>query len=232
MQRYFAEKKNNNIFILSQNDIHHLKNVVKYQPLDQVEIVFNNILHIGLINEDFTITLNHTIDNQQLANKITIGCSLIKEQKWNYLLQKATECNVNGIIPLNTDHSIIKIKPSDYTKKRDRWYNIIKSASEQSKRIEIPMIYDIINMSEININDFDYCLMMDASGISMKEALQPINSEASILMLFGPEGGFSQAELKNMTKSGAIVINIGETIYRAETAPIVALSMIKYHFME
>lgn len=232
MQRYFAKGFNNNIFTLDLKDIHHLKNVVKYQPKEYVEIVYDNNLYIGVVNDDYTISSNELINQLVNSDNVVIGCSLIKEQKWNYLLQKATECNVKGIIPLNTDHSIIKIKPSDRPKKIQRWNNIIKSASEQSKRIEIPVIYDIINMSEIKISEYDYCFIMDASGVPLKKVLMPINNNAKILILFGPEGGFSSSELETMVKKGAVIVNIGDTIYRAETAPIVALSMIKYHFME
>lgn len=232
MQRYFAHSKNKAYITLSENDIHHLKKVVKYKPLDKVEIVYGNELYLGTINSDYSITIDRRLLAINSIMNVTIGCCLIKEQKWNYLLQKATECQVSAILPITSERSIIKITNDDVIKKLNRWCNVLKSASEQSKRIDIPIIYDIINIRELKINEYDYCFVMDPNGTPIKKVIKPLLRDKKFLILFGPEGGFSNAEKAYLEELGATIVSMGESIYRAETAPIVALSMIKYHFME
>ena len=138
--------------------------------------------------------------------------------------------------------------------KQERLKTILKSASEQSKRVDIPILEspktfdEIINLLDLNNNENclnieKYILVFyenkDTTNLSLKEVLNEIktkykdvtnnNLAIEIYILIGPEGGITEEEINKIKKNkNAKVVSLGKNILRTETAPIVALSIIKY----
>lgn len=239
MQRYFVkdfDKEYSNTFTLSEDDSYHIIKVMRYKINDLIEVVSKDNMYICKI-----IELGKNVKcevNEKVLSKVTnipnvtIAQSLVKEQKMDYILQKSTELGVNKIIPIKTIRSIVKIENDN--KKVDRWQKIVKEASEQSKRLDIPTIEKPININELAALQYDYKILcsVNETSINIKKALQNVKYSDTILIVIGPEGGFDKKEEQVLIDSGFISTSLGTRVLRTETAPLFVLSVINYIFEE
>ena len=152
MQRYFVKEKNDDNFILSDSDIHHIKKVMRCQNNDKIEIVFEKKVYLCNIDEIESLTLSildsYQEDRESNVN-LTVAVSLVQEQKFDLILQKLTELGIDNIIPVKTERSIVKLDPKKEEKKKLRWETICKEASEQSHRVTIPKVHDVITLKQL-----------------------------------------------------------------------------------
>ncbi len=233
MQQYFAKNKN---LELEDSDYHHIKNVMKMKRGDLIKVVFDDTIYtckLNNINDVSFDIVNNIKPDYRVSRQIDVAFSLIKEQKLNYLLQKTTELGVNEIIPIETKRSVVKIEDKKRSSKIERWKKILKEASEQSFRTKIPKIHDISNLKNLVNMDYDLKLLcsLNKNTKNIKKVLPKFDNCVKILLVVGPEGGFDFSEEEYLLSNGFISVSLGKTVLRAETAPVVALSMINYEFM-
>lgn len=233
MQQYFAKNKN---LELLDDDIYHIRKVMRMKKGDLIKVVYDNVIYTcKLLDLKDNITFD-IINSETKSNKsysITVAFSLIKEQRLDYLLQKCTEIGVDSFIPLNTKNSVVKIDVNKVASKLSRWSKILKEASEQSNRHNIPKINEILELKKLAKEDFDLKLLcsLNKNTKSIKKVLQNNPNCARILLVTGPEGGFDLEEEKFLMENGFISITLGDNVLRAETAPLAAASMINYELM-
>ncbi len=233
MQQYFAKNKN---LELENSDYHHIKNVMRMKTGDVIKIVYDNTVYeckLTFVSDksSFEILSKKQIENHDI--KIDVAFSLIKEQKLDFLLQKATEIGVNDFFALNAKRSVVKIDFKKEALKIERWNRICKEAAEQSFRSFVPTIKGILNIDELIKQDYDLKLFCSLSKNTenIKKVLQKNKKCVKILLVVGPEGGFDPAEEEFLLENGFISVSLGKNVLRSETAPVVALSMINYEFM-
>lgn len=237
MQRYFTDKKNNNIFTLNEDDTYHITKVMRMNINDKIEVIYDNKLYISkIININDVIEaeiIEEKEDNNELSQEIILVQSLVKEQKMDYILQKNTELGVSKIIPYLSSRSIIKLKPNDYNKKVDRWNKITKEASEQSKRNSIPVVTNPIDLNELIKIDADIKILctVNEKSKSLKNVLQNSKKCDRIIIVVGPEGGFTTDEETKLIDNGYISTSLGTSVLRTETASIFVVSSIRYNNM-
>ena len=232
MQQYFAKNKS---LELEESDYHHIKNVMRMKTGDLIKIVYDNIFYTCKLNVNKDVDIEVISEEKKNINKVKIisAFSLIKEQKLDYLLQKGTEVGIDYFIPINTKRSIVKIDNKKDNKKKDRWTRILKEASEQSFRSNIPIIENVLELNDlIKIKaDLKLICSLNEKTENIKKVLEKNNKCDTILIVTGPEGGFELNEEKKLMENGFIPISLGNNVLRAETAPIVCASMINYEFM-
>jgi 16S rRNA (uracil1498-N3)-methyltransferase len=232
MQRYFVNKKDDKI-VFSNSDINHIKKVMRMKNNDIIEIVLDDVEYkatiINIENLDIKIEeqIKRTNKNKQ---KITIAQALLREQKWDFIIQKLTELDVYEIIPLNLERCNIKIDNKKEINKQNRWKTIAKEASEQSHRNYIPNIDKISMLNDIFEKKYDlkiFCSTNEKLN-HIKNVLQNTKKYDNIIIVIGPEGGLTLKEENLMLKNDFIKVTLGDTILRTETAPIYVLSVINY----
>ena len=130
------------------------------------------------------------------------------------------------------DMSIIKVDKND-SKKVIRWQKIVKEASEQSKRCDIPKINGIMDLNDLVKYDSKYKFICSVNEKSktIKSILSNINISDTILFVIGPEGGFDKKEEEFLMNNGFVPITFGNNVLRTETASSFILSVINYEFM-
>jgi 16S rRNA (uracil1498-N3)-methyltransferase len=149
------------------------------------------------------------------------------------IVQKATELGVAEIVPLVTERTIVKIR--DEEKRITRWQKIAREAAMQSSRIDIPKVrgvqsfHDFLSSlvsrpSSLNL------LPWEEGGPPVKTVLRDGQNMKSIVVLIGPEGGFSKDEAEQAKDRNFHLVSLGPNILRTETAAIAVLSMIGYEF--
>lgn len=231
MQRYFAIDKN---LTLNDSDLHHIKNVMRMKTGDKIEVVFEDVIYDCILDMS---NLSFKVENKRKEEiekpEIIIAFSLLKEQKLDYLLQKATEVGASGFIPFMSKRSIIKFDFKKEDSKIDRWNKILKEASEQCFRVDVPNISNVLTLNELSKckADLKILLTLNEKTKNIKKVIEQNKKCDKIIIVVGPEGGFEKSEENLLMDNGFISTSLGKNVLRAETAPVAVVSMIKYEFM-
>jgi len=174
-------------------------------------------------------------ENEPLTH-LTLAQGLIKGVRMDFLVEKITEIGVSSIIPLITEKSVLKLeKDKREITRLNRWKRIAISGMKQSLRSKLPDIQKPILFQELlaKIKEYDLALIACQTKRSIhlrriKEIIEAKKRLKKILLLVGPESGFSQEELDLALKSGVIPVSLGPRRLRSETAGIVFSSLVLY----
>ena len=161
---------------------------------------------------------------------ITVAQGIPKGQKMDFVVEKLTELGVASIVPLQSERTIVSDVGAN---KLERWRRLAKTAAQQCGRAEIPEIAEPLTLSQLLANAKDYDLVLFpwelADRVPLRERLPGLIANAnSVLLIVGPEGGFSHAEAQSAEEAGAQLISLGSRILRTETAALVAVALIAY----
>lgn len=232
MQRYFGRILGKQV-LLSDEDMHHLTHVMRIRVGDHIEVVADGLLYLAEITHFRPleiVVIRKLRENNELPNKVVLIASLIKGDKMDFVLQKATELGVSEIILLETSRTIVKFKRDDKDVRINRFRKILKEASEQSKRTAIPRLDNVFSFR--NLADVEADIKMiayegeEGPTNSLNNIVNKIKPGQTIAVLIGPEGGFSDDEVEYAERLKFKRVSLGKRILRAETASIYALSVI------
>ena len=234
MQRYFAKECNNGEIILIDSDIHHIKNVMRMNKGEKIEVICDNKLYICNIENLNPLSLSVdsiSLEERGILYDVTIALGLVKEQKMDLILQKLTELGVSRIIPVEMERSIVKIDKERLKKKMVRWQTICKEASEQSKRMDIPTVTNIMTIEDLIRIESDIKLVASTKEKNkmLDYYLQRANECVKIIMVIGPEGGISEREESFLLANGFDSVSFGPLIFRVETAAIYAGAVFNFY---
>ncbi len=234
MQRYFTSFKDEKNITISNDDIFHIVKVMRMKINDQFEINNDGDIYLAQINSlaPFSFKILKKIDeNHELKTKITLLYCLPKGDKIDLVLQKATELGVNQIVLVNSSRCIAKINDENKEKKLARFNKIIKEATEQCKRNNLPALKDVIKFNEISNYQSDLNLIAyensKMSNQELKDLLRNFKGN-TVTILIGAEGGFSKEEVEYALKNNFISISLGNRILRSETSVFNLLSILGY----
>ena len=232
MQRYFSNEKENDKFTLNENDLYHIKVVMRMKKNDQIEVVYENKLFICELDDEYHPIIKKEVNSiLTKKTKYVLCVPLLQEQKMSFVLQKATELGIDEIIPIITTRSVVKINDKE-EKKLLRWHKICKEASEQSKRLDIPVIHNITNIENLSETGLKIICSTKEKENTIKKVLQNNKNYDRIVFVIGPEGGLTDLEEDTLQKIGFVPTSLGENIMRVETVPIYMLSVLNYETME
>ncbi len=235
MQRYFAVDKKDNLFFLSDGDLHHISNVMRMKSGDFIEVVFDKILYRCkvMFNNSIDIVFDSIINNDSVDDlEIVLIIPVLKEQKMDFILQKSTELGVSRIIPIVTERTIVKLDNKEL-KRIERWSKIVKEASEQCKRVTVPLIDNIKKINDLDFSDgVKFVCSTSENEKNIKNVMHNIKDCDKMYIVVGPEGGLSINEEMKLNKLGFVSISLGNRIMRVETVPMFILSVLNYELME
>ena len=230
MQRYFAKNIKENKIILSNSDMHHIKNVMRMKENDKVEVVYDKKIYLCNLDNNLELHIESVIDeDKELPKEIIAIIGLVKEQKMDLVLQKLTELGVSKIIPVNMERSIVKLDAKKEDKKLIRWNTICKEASEQSKRNTIPIVTNVINFKDIiNVEvDLKLCCSVSEKDNIISNYISN-NNYNSVSFVIGPEGGLTLKEENYLKENNYNLVSLGSLVFRMETACIYMASILNY----
>ncbi|QNG61164.1 16S rRNA (uracil(1498)-N(3))-methyltransferase [Bacillus sp. PAMC26568] len=247
MQRYFIKEKKETLtseITITGDDVHHISRVMRMKPGSSLICCTSDgqaaQCEIEEVNEDSIlcrIVEWQNIDHE-LPVSVTIASGLPKGDKLEWIFQKGTELGAASFIPFNAARSVVKIDSKKAAKKVERWRKIVKEASEQSYRNLIPEVHEPAGWNKLLEISKSFDLKIVAYEESSKKdelsnlakALNTAIPGQSILVVFGPEGGLTEEEIKQLADTDFIVCGLGPRILRTETAPLYVLSAISYNF--
>jgi len=219
-----------NTFKLDKNESHHFIKVLRKSIGTEIwltdgvgtvhrsiiEKIDNNIVY-GVIQDSYT---NYGENNVE----INLGIGILKRDKMELVIEKATECGVSNIFPIIMDRSIkrdINI---------DRMNKIALAAIKQCGRSKLPKIYTPTRLSDLLDQDHKLILAFHEKGKRIADEKFTAADNTKILVLIGPEGDFSQNEFDLLNDKNSIILNLGNRRLRSETAVITALASVNQLF--
>ncbi|MBV8151412.1 MAG: RNA methyltransferase [Candidatus Eremiobacteraeota bacterium] len=159
--------------------------------------------------------------------RITLAQAIPKGQKMDVIVEKATELGVARVWPLRSSRAIAEASAH----KVARWRKIAESAAAQSGRTVVPAVDETLDFAALceRMQTFDATLFAwELDATPLRTALEATRSAASLLLVIGPEGGFSHDEAAAAVAAGAQPVSLGRRILRTETAALVALAALLY----
>lgn len=162
--------------------------------------------------------------------KLTLYQSLLKREKFEWVLQKGTEIGISLFVPVITNRTLVREADEMKPEKLERWRRIIKEAAEQSGRGILPRLVSPVSFMVAAAEGLshDRALMAweTAAGPSIRAALQQGERPHDVGLYIGPEGGYDETEVEEAAGYGVIPVTLGPRILRTETAAVVASALI------
>jgi len=227
---------------LSPEQSHQVCHVLRLKPGDTIVVLDDS-------GTEYDVTLT-TVDRKETVGRVTsrhrargepkveiaLFQSLLAREKFEWVLQKGTEVGVAQFVPVLTERSLLRTKTIEENK-LDRWRRILTEAAEQSHRGRIPQLEPILTFENavLRLRDFDRCIIAAPldGATTLRDALKDItHSPASVAVMIGPEGGFTEEEVALACEKGAVRVGLGPRILRTETAAMIACALVLYELGE
>jgi 16S rRNA (uracil1498-N3)-methyltransferase len=233
---------------LSAEETRHARDVLRLQPGDEI-FIFDGAgrefhCEIQTINRDSTeLSVIAEVEPARPESplNLTLAIALLKGEKFDLVIQKATELGVKRIVPLDTERADVRLRDKDSTNKRvARWRRIALEAAKQTGRayvpeIAAPLIFNLLLTSadddqELSTN-VTRLMFSERDGTSLAEATNNFAGRPpTIVAVVGPEGGWTDAELELAHDAGWQIVSLGGRTLRAETAGITVVALLQHRF--
>lgn len=219
---------------LQGNSAHHVAQVLRMRPGDPLT-VFNGrgdefsatVLTISRKGVQLTIG-TRSLPATESGLDLVLWHGLCRGGRMDSVIQKATELGVRGIQPVLCERGVVKLDTGRVNKRVDHWRSIAISACEQSGRNLLPEIARPLELAVCleQANRESISVMLDPSGEESLDAV--VKPRKPIIVLTGPEGGFTNAEKSACADAGFRSVALGPRVMRTETAPVVALGLVQF----
>ncbi|WP_232695385.1 16S rRNA (uracil(1498)-N(3))-methyltransferase [Brevibacillus daliensis] len=242
MQRYFIDSQQffDHHVVITGDDVHHLVKVMRAEIGELIWVsdgrgrVVKARLSALDTKEVRADIMEDVQQETELPIQVTIAQGLPKGDKLEWILQKGTELGATAFLPFQSERTIVKLDAKKEPKKLERWNKIVKEAAEQSHRAYLPEVKASVSFKQVMELAKGYSKAMIAyekeDTKRMGEALQDLQPGDSLLVIIGPEGGLSEAEVRLAEANGITSVSLGPRILRTETASQYVLSAISYQF--
>ena len=251
MQRYFvdAEQLQADTIYMTGDDARHLQQVMRARPGERVVVADGS-------GQEAVVRLL-TLDKERVCGevelrrasageprvRVLIAQALPKGDKLEIVIQKGTEVGATGFLPFVSERTIVQYDAKKEAKRLERWGKIAKEAAEQAHRGAMPEISPVADWRSMLVAvaqaDAAYICYERPSGDGLRAKLTELrqrfagsSSAPAIALIVGPEGGFSEREIREAEEAGCAAITLGTRILRTETAALVGLSCVLYEFGE
>ena len=245
-RRFFAPPSafdfNSRTVWLAADEARHLRDVLRLQPGDEVYVFDGagkefqcritssdrNRAELGIVAETEPAKAESPLE-------ITLGVALLKGEKFDLVVQKATELGVTRVVPLVTKHADIRLRDaSDAAKRVARWQRIALEAAKQSGRAAVPEVtapvdFDSFIQQESGDPTETRLMFSERDGESLNAPSASSNLKA-LIALIGSEGGWADEEITGARTAGWRIVTLGGRILRAETAAIAVATLLQHRF--
>lgn len=219
------------------SELHHLRHVLRVKVGDRVVCSDGQGReYAGYIRNHkakaLLIEIERSVPTQDAMLKVWLAVALLKSDRFDWMVQKATELGVSRISPLITRHTVVKVNLEQARHKQKRWHRIAQEAAKQCERSTIPII-DLPHPLEAVLTlmkDLPLILIptLRDNAEPLKAVLQRNPPFKEIAIFIGPEGDFSSEEITQARSLGAYPVSLGSLTLRAETAALAVLAILRY----
>ncbi len=201
--------------------------------IDENQIQYETII-AEITNSKIIANIQKSYPSKRFLDfELYLAQTPLRSDAQSFIIEKATELGVAGIYPVCTDNCALN--KSVIEKKIQKWQKIMYESSKQCERAQIPQMYPIAKLEELIVSkNFDkvivFCERIAFKTIRDSFREKPLKKGDRLLVVIGPEGGFSQKEFDMFKSSDVEMLTLGDLILRAETAVTVGLGNIIYEY--
>ncbi|MEY2562069.1 MAG: rRNA (uracil1498-N3)-methyltransferase [Verrucomicrobiota bacterium] len=230
---------------LTGSEAHHCRNVLRLEPPDKV-VLFNGAgreITAEIVSSDsaqIQLRRIHEAETPPLRCRITLGQAIPKGKNMDLIVQKAVEIGAAEIAPILSDRTVVRLDDESAAAKQGKWQTVAIEAAKQCGQNWLPNVRTPQTLSQFfqDRRRFDLQLIgsLQTDAMHLKKILAEFSAEhgerpTSVLMLVGPEGDFTPAELSLARSQGCRPITLGPVVLRVETASIYCLSILSYELL-
>jgi 16S rRNA (uracil1498-N3)-methyltransferase len=248
MHRFYVAPENwdPQVLALRGAEAHHARNVLRMQAGDKL-VLFNGVGReltaeiAAIADNEIRVRKLHEAEMAPVRCRIVLGQAIPKGKNMDLIVQKAVEIGAAEIVPIISDRTIVQLDSETGLQRQAKWQQIAIEAAKQCGQNWLPRVQQPKKLAEFFSAPepaFDLRLIgsLQPDAQRLKTILETYSSEhgdrpRSVLMLVGPEGDFTPAELALARHHGCQPITLGPIILRVETAAIYCLSVLSYELL-
>jgi 16S rRNA (uracil1498-N3)-methyltransferase len=241
-RRFFVEEFDAGSATLRGEAAHHLGRVLRAETGQLYELSDGQCVWLARTEsvgrDEIQFSLVEPLPAPIAAVRIELLLAIVKFDRFEWALEKATELGVEEISPLAADRSE-KGLVAAAGKRAERWKRILAESAQQARRLRIPRLKDAEKPCDaFRASDAPLKLLLSerAGARPLREVLEPVASVrhnddvARVTIAIGPEGGWTDAEFSSAATCGFVEVALGANILRTETAVCAALAAVQYAF--
>jgi len=232
-RRFFVEQFAGDRAVMEDDAAHHLGRVLRAQTGQLYELSDGERVWLGRIEkvsrDRVEFALLEELPAHQPSLNLTLLLSVVKFDMFEWAIEKATELGVATIVPLaaaRSEKALLFVA----AKRTERWKKILLEASQQSRRVRVPVLAELVKPEIVFVshqNGLRVMLSERPDAPSLRKLLEGQRQTKATLAI-GPEGGWTDAEFEAARSSGFQEASLGKLILRTETAVVAALASMNY----
>jgi len=234
-RRFFVDEVRRGEAELDGEDAEHLTRVLRAEVGQQYEICDGARLYLSEVIEARKHSVRFRVLEElpavEPAVRISLLMSLIKFERFEWMVEKATELGVETIVPVQAERSDKGLELAA-RKRVERWRKIARAAGQQSHRMHLPEISPPVGLARALVWEGRRIYLEEAPGcpLLLKAVSDPKAGEA-VAILVGPEGGWTERERSQLVAASWAPVSLGPQILRAETAAIAAVAVLSHAWL-
>jgi 16S rRNA (uracil1498-N3)-methyltransferase len=233
-RRFFVDQIRNGIAAIEGPEAHHLTRVLRVEEGQQFEISDDRKVYLAQVTEARkSVVLFQVVSELEPGPPtppLVLVCALIKFDRFEWMIEKATELGVREIVPVETErveHGLMRAAG----KRVERWRRIALEASQQSRRSFLPVIADPCRLQDQLTRPDAIKMRLDELAGTPALRVAPEWRTGDLALAIGPEGGWTDRERGLFDAAGWPAASLGATVLRAETAAIAALAVAAHAWL-
>lgn len=223
------------VVTLGESDSHHAAVVLRIEAGERVivqdgegTVADGRVVQVGKRTVAIEVLERRTLPRR--AWEVVLLAAVTKGKAWDAVLQKATELDVAGIVPLLTQHCVVKVPRDERARRRDDWQAVVAEAAKQCGTPWLPRVFEPVSIEE-------WLRSGDQPDVGLVAALLPGAGEIGdrlsrypearrVGIVIGPEGDLTEPELTTLAGAGFHPVTLGATVLRADTAALAAAAVV------
>jgi 16S rRNA (uracil1498-N3)-methyltransferase len=223
--------------LLNEKESRHALSVLRLGDGDAVEIFDGegrSVEGIVVGRSEGRVTVKVGRERAAAASgaEVTLGVSVIKPERMEWLIEKATELGAFAVRPLVTERTIVRLSAERWEGKVARWKKIAAESCKQCGLSRVPRVEEVAKFDTVlkTFSSYDVVLLptLPEKSLTLTETLKNASSSSRILVLIGPEGDFTAGEIQVARAAGARPVTLGDLTFRSETAAVFMLSVLRF----
>lgn len=221
---------------LTATDVHHIRDVLRLRPGDRIVVVDVGgpaVVRLTGVAEAVAGVRERSITSADVPPVVLVQ-GIAKGDRMETVIRQATEAGIARVIPFTSERCVVRLDGAKARAKAERWRRIAEESAKQSQRSAVPDVADPVPLVELPALLEGAVVLVcweeagHVPGIGQALSTVELAPDRVVAVVIGPEGGLSAAEVESLKRTGALVVTLGATLLRTDTAGLIASALVLY----